>query len=195
MGENDNSKTLRELIGYHNSNMVRILKAGTMKNYYTTEKYLYSFLIKRRKVSDIYVKQVDFKFISEFEHYLRDYKNSKKQHSMGNNGVMKHLERFKKIINLGIKLEWMSKNPFDKFQLKYNKYDREYLSERELELLESTEFKSERLQKIRDCFVVSCYTGLSYINVKELKETNIVKGIDSNYWIYTKREKTDELVK
>jgi len=195
LGEDDNSKTLRELIGYHNSNMVRVLKAGTMKNYYTTEKYLYLFLTKKRKVNDIYLKQVNFRFISEFEHYLRDYKNSKKQYSMGNNGVMKHLERFKKIINLGIKLEWMAKNPFDKFQLKYNKYDREYLSERELELLETTEFKSERLQRVKDCFVFSCYTGLSYVDVKELTEENIVMGIDNKNWIYTKREKTDELVK
>ena len=195
LGEDDNSKTLRELISYHNGNMVRVLKAGTMKNYCTTEKYLHKFLLKKRRLKNIYLKQVNFRFISEFEHYLRNCKNSKRQLAMGNNGVMKHLERFKKIINLGIKLEWMSKNPFDHFQLKYNKYDREYLNERELELLENTEFKSQRLQKIKDCFVFSCYTGLSYIDVKELTEDNIVKGIDNNYWIYTKREKTDELVK
>ena len=89
----------------------------------------------------------------------------------------------------------MTKNPFNKFQLKYNKYDREYLSKRELELLENTEFKNERLQKVKDCFVFSCYTGLSYVDVKELTEDNIVKGIDNNNWIYTKREKADELVK
>src|SRR5690606_28043533 len=47
----------------------------------------------------------------------------------------------------------------------------------------------------KDCFVFSCYTGLSYVDVKELTEDNIVKGIDNNYWIYTKREKTDERVK
>jgi len=98
LGEDDNSKTLRELIGYHNGNMVRVLKSGTMKNYYTTEKYLHLFLNKKRKVKDIYLKQVDYRFITDFEHYLRDYKDSKNQLSMGNNGVMKHLERFKKII-------------------------------------------------------------------------------------------------
>ncbi|SFT07668.1 Site-specific recombinase XerD [Zhouia amylolytica] len=195
LGEDDNSKTLRELISYHNGNMVRVLKAGTMKNYYTTEKYLHKFLLKKRKQKDIYLKQVNFRFISDFEHYLRNYKNSKKQHTMGNNGVMKHLERFKKIINLAIKLEWMHKNPFDQFQLKYDKYDRAYLNERELGLLENTNFKSERLEKIKDCFVFSCYTGLSYIDVKELTQDNIVKGIDNNNWIYTRREKTDELVK
>ncbi len=195
LGEDDTSKTLCELITYHNSNMVRVLKAGTMKNYYTTEKYLHQFLDKKRKAKDMYLKQVNYRFITDFEHYLRDYKDFKKQLSMGNNGVMKHLERFKKMINLAIKLEWMHKNPFDRFQLKYNKYDRAFLTERELELLEQTEFKNERLQKVKDCFVFSCYTGLSYIDVKELTEDNIVKGIDNNNWIYTKREKTDELVK
>ncbi|TXN36122.1 site-specific integrase [Flagellimonas hymeniacidonis] len=191
----ENGKTLKDLIGYHNGTMHTSIKAGTRKNYYSTEKYLYQFLDKKIKVKDMYLKQVNYRFITDFEHYLRDYKDSKKQLSMGNNGVMKHLERFKKIINLAIKLEWMDKNPFERFQLKYNKYDRVFLMERELELLEQTEFKNERLQKVKDCFVFSCYTGLSYTDVKELTEDNIVKGIDNNNWIYTKREKTDELVK
>ena len=194
LGEDDNSKTLKELIAYHNGNMIHVLKVGTMKNYYTTERYLQKFLRKKR-IKDIYLKQLNFRFITDFEHYLRTYKNSKKQLMLSNNGVMKHLERFKKMINLAIKLEWMHKNPFSQFQLKYDKYDRAYLNERELELLENTEFKRERLQKIKDCFVFSCYTGLSYIDVKELTESNIVKGIDNNNWIYTKREKTDEQVK
>src|SRR5690606_31410874 len=79
LGEDENSKTLLELIGYHNGNMVRVLKAGTMKNYYTTEKYLCRFLTKKRKVNDMYLKQLNFRFITDFEHYLRDYKDSKKQ--------------------------------------------------------------------------------------------------------------------
>ncbi|WP_313791569.1 phage integrase SAM-like domain-containing protein [Allomuricauda sp. SCSIO 64092] len=157
LGEDDKSKTLHELITYHNDNMVHVLKAGTMKNYYTTEKYLNTFLLRKRKLKDIYLKQLNFRSITDLEHYLRNCRDSKKRLVLGNNGVMKHLERFKKMINLAIKLEWMHKNPFDRFQLKYNKYDREYLTERELELLELTEFKKERLQKVKDCFVFSCY--------------------------------------
>lgn len=53
LGEDENSKTLKELIAYHNENMVHVLKAGTMKNYYTTEKYIERFLLKKRKVKDI----------------------------------------------------------------------------------------------------------------------------------------------
>ncbi|QCX39875.1 site-specific integrase [Aureibaculum algae] len=195
LGEDDQLKTLNELIKYHNTNMVSVLKSGTMKNYYTTEKYLNKFLVKKLKTNDIYLKQLNYRFIIDFEQFLRNYSPKKKRKTLTNNGVMKHLERFKKMINLAIKLEWLVKNPFSRFQLRFDKYDRQYLSKRELELIENTYFKSERLERIKDLFIFSCYTGLSYIDVKQLTAHQIVKGIDANYWIYTKREKTNETVK
>jgi len=195
LGKDDQRKTLLELIEYHNTNMVSVLKAGTMKNYYTTERYLHKFLIQKLKINDIFLKQLNYRFIIDFEQFLRNIKDSKKQLMLSNNGVMKHLERFKKMIHLAIKLEWIIKNPFRQFQLKFDKYDRQYLSERELELIEDTHFKSERLERVKDIFIFSCYTGLSYIDVKQLTVNQIVKGIDTNYWIYTKREKTNETVK
>ena len=195
LGEDDQRKTLLELIEYHNTNMVSVLKAGTMKNYYTTEKYLNKFLTQKPRVNDIYLKQLNYRFIIDFEQFLRNVKNSKKQLMLSNNGVMKHLERFKKMINLAVKLEWLVKNPFNQFSLKFDKYDRQYLSERELKLIENTYFKSERLERVKDIFIFSCYTGLSYIDVKQLTLHQIVRGIDNNYWIYTKREKTNEVVK
>lgn len=195
LGEDENHKSLRDIIEYHNSNMIDVLKFGTMKNYYTTEKYLYKFLDNELKVSDIYLKQLNHRFICDFEIFLRNNKNSKNELTLTNNGVMKHLERFKKMINLACKLEWISKNPFQMFQLKFKKFDREYLSERELELIENTFFTKEGLERVKDCFLFSCYTGLSYVDVKMLKSNHIARGIDNNYWIFTKREKTNETVK
>jgi integrase len=195
LGEDDTNKTLNDLTTYHNDHMLTVLKYGTMKNYYTTEKYLQKFLSLELKASDIYLKQLNYRFICDFEHYLRNFKNTKKQLMMTNNGVMKHLERFKKIINLAIKLEWMNKNPFQQFQLKFDKYDREYLTERELHVLENIHYANERLEKVKDCFIFSCYTGLSFIDVKGLTKKQITLGIDNSYWIFTKREKTDETVK
>ncbi|WP_317130627.1 site-specific integrase [Algibacter pacificus] len=195
LGEDDHQKTLKELIAYHNTNMDSVLKPGTMKNYYTTERYLKKFLKDKIKADDIYLKQLNYRFITDFEYYLRNYKNSNKQLMLTNNGVMKHLERLKKMVNLSIKLEWIIKNPFQKFQLKFEKYDRQYLTERELRLIENTCFKQERLERVKDIFIFSCYTGLSYIDVKELTNNQIAKGIDNNYWIFTKREKTNEKVK
>ena len=59
--------------------MVNVLKHGTMKNYSTTEKYLDKFLDQKLKAKDICLKQLNYRFIIDFEQYLRNYKNSKKQ--------------------------------------------------------------------------------------------------------------------
>lgn len=195
LGLDENHRSLTHLIAYHNTNMASVLKYGTMKNYYTTEKYLLKFLRSVPKVEDIYLKQVNYKFISDFEQFLRTYRNQKKKLVLSNNGVMKHMERFKKLVNLAVKLEWITKNPFDKFQLKFDKFDRQFLTERELQLLENTHYKNERLERIRDCFIFSCYTGLSYVDVRQLTQDQIVRGIDNSHWIFTKREKTNETVK
>jgi len=195
LGEDQQFQTLKELITYHNTSMTSVLKYGTMKNYFTTEKYLIEFLNKQLRIEDIYLKQLNYRFIHDFEHFLRTHKPKKNQRPLTNNGVMKHLERFKKMINLSVKLEWLDINPFQKFQLKFDKYERQYLTERELKLIEQTDFKSRKLETVKNVFLFACYTGLSYIDIKQLHSNQIVLGIDNRKWIYTKREKTNELVK
>ncbi|WP_117885696.1 site-specific integrase [Aureibaculum luteum] len=195
LGDDNQYKTLKQLVEYHNSNMTTTLKAGTMKNYFTTEKYLNSFLINQLKVDDIYLKQLNYRFIIDFENYLRNRKSQRDIKMLNNNGAMKHLERLKKMVNLAVKLEWLTKDPFQKFKLKYHKYDRQFLTEREMATIETTVFYSEKLEKVKDAFIFACYTGLSYIDLKELNFHQIVKGMDGNNWIHTKRAKTDEAVK
>ena len=43
---------------------------------------------------------------------------------------------------------------------------------------------------IRDIFLFSCYTGLAYIDIKELSEGDIQTSFDGNKWIMTHRHKT-----
>ena len=49
--------------------MVSILKFGTMKNYYSTERYLHKFLRDNFKTPDIYLKQLNYRFTADFEQY------------------------------------------------------------------------------------------------------------------------------
>ena len=108
---------------------------------------------------------------------------------------MKHLSRFKKITNLAIRMEWLEKDPFKNYKLRFVKNERDYLTERELELIEGTSFMTIGLKRVKDVFLFSCYTGLSYIDIRELHPDQILTGIDGNKWIYTKRAKTDEPLK
>nr|WP_298927869.1 site-specific integrase [uncultured Allomuricauda sp.] len=195
LGQDDHHKTLKELIEYHNTSQILVLKPGTMKNYYSTERYLHKFLEKELRLPDIRLKQLNYRFITDFEQYLRTYKPKRARRTCSNNGAMKHLERLMKMVNLAVKLEWLEKDPFRNYKLNFHKTDRNYLTERELRLIEETTFKGQGYEKVKDVFLFSCYTGLSYIDVKELRTVQLVLGIDGNHWIHTKREKTNEAVK
>ena len=195
MGLDDSYKTLVELLSYHNTKMTSVLKPGTMKNYYTTEKYVLEFLEKKMNTADIYLKQINYRFITDFEHFLRDYRPKTHRPKPTNNGVMKHLERLKKLTNLALKMEWIDKDPFAKYSLHYKKKERDYLSENEIEELENLNLERETLSRTRDIFIFSCYSGLSYGDIKSLESEHIVTGVDGNKWIVKEREKTGKLFK
>ena len=195
LGEDEQHKTLLQLVSYHNKNMISVIKPGTLKNYYTTERYIKRYLNNKLKTNDVFLKQLSYKFIIDFEQFLRNGKSINSSQPLRNNGVMKHLERLKKMINLALRLEWIEKDPFVRFSLKFTKHQRAFLSQSELEVLESGQLSKEMHQKTKDVFVFACYTGLSYIDVKLLSDEHIVRGIDGEYWIFTKREKNDEAVK
>jgi len=57
------------------------------------------------------------------------------------------------MINFSVKLEWLDINPFQKFQLKFDKYKRQYLTERELKIIEQTDFKSRKLKTVKNVFL------------------------------------------
>jgi hypothetical protein len=49
----------------------------------------------------------------------------------------------------------------------------------------------DTIEQAKDIFIFSCYTGLAYSDVFNLRQNNIVRGIDGDYWLYTSRKKTD----
>ncbi len=194
-GEDEERMSLMKAVEYHNKNVNNALKPGTLKNYFSTEKYLKEFLHEHFKTNDIYLIQLNYKFIVDFENYIRTYKPKTARRTCTNNGVMKHMERLMKVVNLSLRMEWLEKDPFRNYKLRFIKNERSYLTERELKLIENTSFMPIGLQRVKDIFLFSCYTGLSYIDIKELKHSQILLGIDGNQWIHTKRTKTNEPVK
>ena len=104
---------------------------------------------------------------------------------------MKHLERLKKIMNWAARNEWIEKNPFINYQLKYKYKERNFLTETELAILEKADFTSPILEQVRDLFVFSCYTGLSYIDLVNLEPLQLITYVSGNKWIKTSRVKND----
>lgn len=195
LGESENDKSLKELFEYHSNKINGTFAAGTIRNYGITEKYIFKFLKKNYQTTDIYLKQLDYKFICDFENFLHCFWPKGHPKALGQNTVMKHIQRLRKMITLAYHLEWIEKDPFIRWKPVFEKTNRQFLSSAELSNLETYEFISDRLDRVRDLFVFSCYTGISYIDIMNLTKSNINIGIDGNYWIITKRQKTDITVK
>ena len=189
LGTDQPHYTLIHLLDYHNQKMNGVLKYGTMKNYTTTENYLKEYLKAQHHTSDIYLKQIDYHFTLGFETYLRSLS------SLQNNGVMKHMERFKKLMRLAEHLNWIEKNPTKRFKLRFDQVDMVYLSKQELEKIKNEEFAKSVLNINRDIFIFACYTGLAYADVKALNKNHLQLGIDGRKWIYTRRSKTNTAVR
>jgi integrase len=101
------------------------------------------------------------------------------------------MQFFKRIIIIAKNNGWILADPFANYKIRISKVDRGYLSQEELDLLICKKFTIKRLEQVRDIFVFSCYTGLAYIDVKNLRESHIRTSFDGNLWIMTKRQKTN----
>jgi hypothetical protein len=100
LGEDSLLATLNDLFKYHRKNELIKLKNGTAKNYSATEKYLQRFIKTKYKTTDVNLGQINYAFVLSFENYLRTCKPLLKSKPLGNNGIMKHMERFKKMTTI-----------------------------------------------------------------------------------------------
>jgi site-specific recombinase XerD len=159
--------------------------AGTLERYKTAKMHVENFIKKEYKVNDIPVKNVDHKFISGFEYYL------KTERKCGHNTAVKYITNFKKIIRIAFANDWITKDPFFHWKAKLKIVDREFLTEGEIQKMVERRFITERLDQVKDVFIFCCFTGLAYADVKKLSPADIVIGIDGEQWVNIKRTKTD----
>lgn len=191
LGEDKKIHTLQDIIDYHNEKMALKLSQKTMCHYKTSQKYLLAYVGKEYKSSDISLNDLDYAFVIGFESFLRSYKPNHYQGSIGNNAVMKHIQRLRKMVTLAYHIEWIDRDPFVKFKPVLEKKEREFLTDSELKSIENLFSPIERLTVVKDLFIFSCYTGISYGDIMKLTNNNVLTGIDGNQWIMGKRNKTN----
>lgn len=76
--------TLKDIIKYHFDQPGKLLAPGTIKNYYTTERFLMEFLAGK-KLKNIRLAKIDFKFVTDLGIYLRTKTPDKWQRMCTNN--------------------------------------------------------------------------------------------------------------
>ncbi|MCX2483519.1 site-specific integrase [Pedobacter sp. MR2016-24] len=122
--------------------------------------------------------------MSEFDFYLRS------KCGCENNAAVKHLKNLGKVIRICLANRWMTYDPFSGHKNKITKVQQVILTPSDIQAIYKKEFAIERLRIVRDAFIFCCYTGMSFIDLVELKKSEIIKGVDGSLWIIKKRHKT-----
>jgi site-specific recombinase XerD len=189
----ERTRTLIPIFQDHNSKIKALIgkeyAPGTLERYETSLRHTKEFLLWKYNVTDIDITKIDHAFVTDYEFFLRTVRNC------ANNTAVKYLKNFNKIIKLCLANHWLDKNPFANYKSKVKEVERVYLSEEELQDIINKNFGTERLSLVRDIFIFSCFTGLAYIDVKNLTKSHICIGIDGDKWIFTHRQKTESASK
>ena len=161
---------------------------ATLQKYKVTRTRVKEFMKFKYRISDMSIKEVSHMFIADLDHYLRTEANC------SNNTTAKFIQFFKRVIIIARNNGWLLHDPFANYKIQLKAVDRGFLDEEDIAKLAQKEFVSERLDQVRDIFLFSCFTGLAYIDLSNLKSENIRKSFDGNIWIITKRQKTSTQV-
>lgn len=192
-GETEDKKMILEIFAEHNLQMEALVgkdfAPGTLERYRTSFDHTKEFIKWKYKKNDLEIKKLDYEFISEYAFWLKSIRGC------AHNTTVKYLGNFKKIVLSCVKRGWLIRDPFISFKMAKKEVQREFLSADDLSLIAEKEFRIERLCHVRDIFLFSCYTGLAYIDVKNLRRNNVIVGVDKEKWIVTKRQKTDTSVR
>jgi site-specific recombinase XerD len=188
-GKSEKPRNLVQIFNDHNRKVETLVgdefAPGTLKRYITSLKHTTDFLQWKYSISDIDIRKIDHAFIADFEFYLRSVCKC------NNNSAVKYIRNFGKVIRICLANGWLDKNPFANYKTKVKEVERVFLTEKEIEAIASKEITIERISQVRDVFLFCCYTGLAYIDVKQLTSSNISFGIDGEKWIFQNRQKTD----
>ena len=190
LGEDKTRFSFQNLVDYYNEKMQHKLHRNTMGQYKTSQRYMMEYILKEYKLTDIPLFNLEYGFIVGFEDFLRSYVPKSGQSKIGNNTAMKHIKRLRRMVTLAYRMKWIERDPFVNFKMKIEKKERGFLTDFELLSIEDLSSSIERLMVVKDLFVFSCYTGISYVDIVQLNEDNIVMGIDGSPWIMAERVKT-----
>ena len=162
------------------------LSPETISLYKQTFGYVQRFTKETYKAPDVPIKQLDYNFVIRLDQYLL-------KKGLKRNTVNKHHSRFRTLIHRALYEGQLEKNPYQNFQLKDEKVNREALSKKELQQLVNHGLgDNESLQKVRDIFVFSCYTGLRYQDAQNLGSKDIHLKENGKHYICIEQHKTGE---
>ena len=182
-------QTLLKVYAQYNEDYEKLYEAGmrskgSLRKYKCIYRHLQEFLLSRYHVSDISLKELTPAFITDFEAFLRTDKH------LCENSLSVYMLPLRTMVFRAIDNGWLTRDPFHDYKVPKVEVTRGFLTREEIHLLMNGELKRKTMQLIRDLYLFCCFTGLSFADLKNLKEEHIQTFFDDSEWIVIDRQKT-----
>lgn len=156
---------------------------NTYRKYLIVRKYVAEFIKKQYKRNDLGMNELTEDFIRDFCLYLRN------EAGLEQSSVWIYSTPLKHIVTTAHYHGKIPRNPFAMYHVDPDHKEREYLTEKELRTMSSIKLDDPNFAFARDLFVFGCWTGISFIDIKNLTTDNVVET-NGAQWIVSKRQKT-----
>ena len=159
-------RTLIQTIQEHNDQCRELVGKDyaliTVRRYESCKRYLAELIKLKYDKEDLPLSEINGELVRAFEFYLKTEKECQQ------NTVIRYMKCLKKITNLALANEWITKDPF-------------------------IGIKFHEKEVVRDVFTFAAFTGLAFIDVQQLSAEHIVQDNNGNYWIRKPRQKTKNM--
>lgn len=156
----------------------------TRTRYVNTRERLSKFIKEKYQRDDLYLDEIDVRFARRFRLFICT------NYSCKNNTAQKYVQKLKTVITDAWGNSFLVSDKLIRHKLKYDHTDRTCLTWVELKRIMHKKFSTQRLERVRDFFVFSCFTGLAYGDIKNLTTKNFELKNDGHEWIDKNRNKT-----
>jgi len=191
-------KEKRFLLEYMEEHMQNMKSKGehainTCNHYKSSYNIYQQFLNQQLKAQDYPLSNINYEFLEKFDTYMISVYTDNRGNSVKRNTVNKHHSRLRTMLHKAVREEIINRNPYSKFNLKYDPTTRGFLTKEEINRIKELDFtNNQTLDRVRDFFLFSCYTSLRYSDAFNLRLINLVYTEDGKRMISKNMDKTKE---
>lgn len=187
LGQDNAKRNLLTFFAHHNAHFFHMVGVSrsihTYNKYRSVHKHLRQYIRERYGRPDIGFSEITPEFVTGFHAFLSQ------QARCSANTIWIYLIAFKHILKLACSEGLLRRNPLGDYKLHSEFVSRNFLTLDELNRILALDLHDRTMQLVRDGFIFSCFTGLSYSDLCNLTRRHVEQTGDQ-WWIRTKRCKT-----
>lgn len=131
---------------------------------------LQDFILNQYQLTEIALAEINYSFINAYDIYLRS------ERELHKNTINKYHTRLRTILFKAFNEGLITKQPYSGFKLVNQKTERGYLTNQEISSILKVDLSANKsLDRVRDIFIFSVYTGIRFKDAQSLTIDNLFK--------------------